>query len=90
MTDITGNVFTVLRNLKTAPLKDHEQEFVRKFDGRERKYSRKDALYLDWLAERYGSIRLAPYDLPIEVDAKDYSAARQARTRGQRASRVRA
>jgi hypothetical protein len=63
---LTSCVFTVLKNLKTAPLKDQERKFVSKFDGRPRKYTRKDALYLDDLAKRYGGIRLSPYDIPFK------------------------
>jgi hypothetical protein len=63
---LTSCVFTVLKNLKTAPLKDHERKWISKFDGRARKYTRKDALYLDELAERYGGIRVSPHDIPFK------------------------
>jgi hypothetical protein len=63
---LTSCVFTVLKNLKAAPLKDHERKFVSKFDGRPRKYTRKDALYLDSLAERYGAFRVSPHDIPFK------------------------
>jgi hypothetical protein len=62
---LTSCVFTVLKNLKTAPLQPHEREFVSKFDARPRKHTRKDALYLDWLAERYDAIRIASRDIPV-------------------------
>ena len=63
---LTSCVFTVLKNLKTAPLQPHERQWISKFDGRARKYTRKDALYLDSLAERYGGIRISAYDIPFK------------------------
>jgi hypothetical protein len=54
---------TVLRELADAPLKPNHRADVDHFKRR-RKPLRKDLLYLDHLAERYGTARLAAGEIP--------------------------
>jgi hypothetical protein len=54
---------TVLRALADAPLKPEDRDVVTHFKRR-RKPSRRDFLYLNHLAERYGTARLAAGEIP--------------------------
>jgi hypothetical protein len=56
------DVTTVLRGLAAAPLQSHERHFVSHF--KRRRPRRTAALYLDWLARRYGTARLASGEIP--------------------------
>jgi hypothetical protein len=54
---------TVLRALTNAPLKPEERDVVTHFKCRP-KPPRRDFLYLNHLAERYGTARLAAGEIP--------------------------
>jgi hypothetical protein len=57
------DVTTVLHELADAPLQPHERHVVSRFK-RSRKPRRQALLYLDHLAERYGTARLSAGEIP--------------------------
>jgi hypothetical protein len=57
------DVTTVLRELADAPLNPRERGIVSNFKP-SRKTLRRDLLYLDSLAERHGTARLAAGEIP--------------------------